>query len=223
VNRQDFSDLGPPPDSRGQGQDALSNLRAPVRRRLDEAGRHEAMGDFGRAQAGYTEMIASSDPQTRAAGSIALGLMFMHRLNLIGATKAYRPAINSSDPDLAPLALLYTGQAWQAIGDLSTAMEAFYAAAKTRHPNHAPPAAYYLGKLGAMTGMDAPLPIELLLWVVDSKHPGVWPLAAVEVAKIAHADSFDDAALEFLRRALDSDHPEAKLKAAQLITSILQE
>ncbi len=209
--------LGPAPDSRGRGGDALAVLRPDVRRQLDEAGGFEAAGNPRRAADGYSKMMDSPDPQTKAAGSIALGIMLSHSMAPAAAVRAYLPAITSSDPDLAPLALLYSGQAYRAIGDLREALRAFQAAVLSRHPDHAPPAAYSLADAGDVIGMDSAFQEELLQWIVDSQHPDVWPLAGIKLARIWLSDRRSDAAVQLLRRVLASGHRGATRQAKQLL------
>ncbi len=221
-DRPDHFHLGMPPDSRGRDPDTSRNLQPAVQRQLDEAGVFEAGGDFARARAEYTRMTASGDRQTKAAGAIALGLMLVRHTDPAGALAAYSLAADTKDPDLAPLAMLYSGQALRTAGDLSAAGKAFQAAAQTRHPDHAPPAAYYLAKIGEVTGQDPVLLAELYVWVVDSGHPGVWPLAAVDLATILNAGGMEDPALKLLRRVLlESGHREARVKAALLVSAIM--
>ncbi len=176
--------LGPPPDSRGRGGDAVQNLSASARRLLDKAGKYEARGDFRRAYAGYTEMMESSDRHTSAAGAIALGMMLSHLGDRPGAATAYERGAGAAEPDLSPLAMLYLGQVKEAAGDYAAAVEAYFATALTRHPDHAPPAAFCLARLGATIGMSQSRRAELLRWVVGSGHPGVAPLAAAELDRI---------------------------------------
>jgi len=217
ADQADSFSLGTPPDSRALGGDALASLRPAVRRQLDQAGAFEAAGKRRRAAAGYSRMMASNDPQTRAAGAIAMGMMLSHAMDAVGAVRAYEVAINSHDPDLAPLALLYSGQALQAMGDLPAAMTAFRTATLTRHPDHAPPAAYLLGEVGGEIGMSSGSQAELFQWVVNSQHPGVWPLAGVRLARIWLSDLRGDAAVKLLRRVVASGHRGAKQQAEELI------
>jgi hypothetical protein len=176
--------LGPPPDSRGRGGDAVQNLSVSARRPLDKAGTSEAHGDYRRAGAGYAEMMDSGDRHISAAGAVALGMMLSHLGDQRGAVAAYEQGASRADPDLSPLAILYLGQVKQATGDFPAAAEAFLATALTRHPDHAPPAAFCLARLGAMTGMSQSRRAELLRWVVGSGHPGVARLAAAELDRI---------------------------------------
>jgi hypothetical protein len=221
-DRPDYFQLGPPPDSHGRNPDTRRNLRPPVRRQLDKAERFEERGDLARAQAEYTSMTASTDRQAKAAGAIAMGLMLVRHGDPAGAAAAYSMAAGTGDPDLAPLALLYSGQATQLAGDLPAALKLFQAAARTRHPDHAPPAAYCLGQIGQAIGLDAIRLSELFTWAVDSGHPGVWPLAAVQLATVLHENGSPDLAMKVLRRALGSRHQEARTQAARLIDTISQ-
>lgn len=184
VAVQDFLDLGPPLDSRDCAEDALEQLSKSVRGQLDEAVRLEARGKVRRAETGYKKMIAMADPEMRAAGSIALGMMLARRGRAQAAFDSYQPAIQSGHPDLAPLAGLYMAQLLLAMGDVAGAIQGFLIVAKTRHPNHGPPAAYYLGELLRATGRDLATQRKIFKWVVDSQHPAVSPLAAIELAQI---------------------------------------
>ena len=177
--------LGAPPRSKDMGGDALRFLDPRVRTRLDEVRALEAAGRLDAAAAGYGLMILEKDPQTQAAGAIALGMLGLRGGDFDGAIAAFTVAGESGDRDLGPLGMLFLGQALQQTGNVFDAGRAFSAAAASRHPQHAPPAAFCLAGLLATAPSTVEVAIALLRWVVESGHPDVAALAADELKALA--------------------------------------
>ena len=175
--------LGPPPDSRARGGDAVERLDPDLRRLLDAGGALESAGQPDAAAELYERMTTLDTPVAVGTGAVALGMLRSSRGDARGAAEAYRTAARSGDPDLAPLGLLYLGQALLAVGDLNGAASAFHEAARSGHPDHAPPAAWLFAQMASLVGWGGAAG-DLYRWVVASGHPDVGPRAAAALAEL---------------------------------------
>jgi hypothetical protein len=169
-------ELGPAPDSRGGGGNAIDRLPPSTRAMLDRIGAFEARGQTRKAVRLYARAMSNGTDTDRTAAGIALGMLQMSRGRLAEAEQAYSQAAQRIGTDLRALALLYLADLLIGTFREEEAAVCLLAAVRTASADHAPPAAFRLAQLLQPRG-DQPTR-SLLQWVVNSGHPDVAPLAA---------------------------------------------